>query len=79
MRGRELPGGGTVVAMDGGCVVVAGSVSSYGEKETREMIQCLSSSLSIFYFSALFSSFLPFFGSLFFLFCSGCGGAGGSS
>ena len=66
MRGRELPGGGDVVAVDSGCVVVAGSVSNDGEKETREMLQCLSSSLSIFCFLAPFSSVLPFFGSLFF-------------
>jgi hypothetical protein len=38
MRGRELPGGGDVVAVDSGCVVVAGSVSNDGEKETREML-----------------------------------------
>jgi hypothetical protein len=48
MRGRELPGGSVVVVVDSGCAVVAGSVSSDGEKETREMLQCLSSSLSIF-------------------------------
>jgi hypothetical protein len=57
MRGRELPGGGIVVAVDSGCVVMARSVSSDGEKETREMLQCLSFSLSIFYFSC----FLFFF------------------
>ena len=28
MRGRELPGGGAVVAVDDDCVVVVGSVSS---------------------------------------------------
>jgi len=78
MRGREFPGGGVVVAVDSGCVVVARSVSSDGEKETREMLQCLSFSLSIFYFSAPFSSILLFFSSLFF-FCFGCGGASGSS
>jgi len=64
MRGRELPGGSVVVVVDNGCAVVAGSVSSDGEKETREMLQCLSSSLSIFCFLAPFSSVLPFFGSM---------------
>jgi len=39
------------------------------------MLQYLSSSLSIFCFSAPFSSVLPFFSSFFF--CSGCGGASG--
>jgi hypothetical protein len=67
MRGRELPGGGTVVAVDSSCVVVAGSVSSDGEKGPERcysvyLLPCLS---SVFWLS---SSVLPFFGSLFFFF-----------
>jgi hypothetical protein len=48
MRGRELPGGGVVVAVDNGCVVVVGSVSSDGEKGPERcysiyLLPCLSS------------------------------------
>jgi hypothetical protein len=48
MRGRELPGGGVVVAVDSGCVVVVGSVSSDGEKGPERcysiyLLPCLSS------------------------------------
>ena len=79
MRGRELPGGGVVVAVDNDCVVVAGSVSNDGEKGPERcysvyLLPCLSSVFRL--------SFLLSFRSLalcFFLFCSGCGGASGSS
>jgi len=65
MRGRELPGDGAVVAVDSGCVVVAGSVSNDGEKGPERcysvyLFPCLS---SVFLLS---SSILLFFGSLFF-------------
>jgi hypothetical protein len=76
MRGRELPGGGAVVAVDSGCVVVAGSVSSNGEKGLERcysvyLLPCLS---SIFQLSSILS-----FRSLALFFCSGCGDTGGSS
>ena len=50
MTGRELPGGGAIVAVDSGCVVVAWSVSSDGEKGPDRyysvyLLPCLSSIL----------------------------------
>ena len=57
MRGRELPGGGAVVAVDNDCVVVAGSVSNDGEKGPKRcysvyLLPCLS---SVFRLSSLLS------------------------
>jgi hypothetical protein len=48
IRGRELPSGGAIVAVDSGYVVVAGSVSSDGEKGPERcyniyLLPCLSS------------------------------------
>jgi hypothetical protein len=56
MRGRELPGGGTVVAVDSGCVVVQEVFPATERKDQRDV--------TVFIF---FLVYLLFFGSL--LFC----------
>ena len=66
MRGRELPGGGVVVAVDNDCVVVAGSVSNDEEKGPERcysvyLLRCLSSVFRLSFLLSFRSLALCFF------------------